>query len=165
MTYPTRTGLALALLAVTAFGACQTESDAPSTPGPTALDASVDPLDGKPSSEDPLADAAVVVDFASTEFPPSVRKLGFNAQWNESEPADFEAIRSAAESAAPIAGGLVETKYGPSDILGATSTVGPAPLFFRTSGMVVTRADADLTALRQAVKAGGLINLLVRSQL
>lgn len=107
-----------------------------------------------------LPTVTVVVDFASTAFPPSVRKLGVNAQWNESNPTDFTAIDVASAIGAPMVAGLVETKYGPSDVPGPTSTLGPDPLFFRDGGNVETRTDADLTALRAAVRDGGMINLL-----
>lgn len=107
-----------------------------------------------------LPSASVSVDFATTEFPPSARKLGFNGQWNESDSADFEAITAAGEIAAPIVAGIIETKYGPKDVPGPTSTLGPSPLFYRENGTVKTRTDNDLTSLRQAVKSAGMVNLL-----
>lgn len=112
-----------------------------------------DPADGRPEG--------VTVDFAAPAFPALTRKVGFNSSWNSVDQSDLDADANADVMGAPIASGLIETKYGPQDFAGDPASVfQPDPLFYRDqAGALQTRAGANLATLRQHV-TGGMLNFV-----
>jgi hypothetical protein len=127
------------------------------------------PPDGGPSSQpDAAADgasgpaASITVDFTTALYPALTRKLGFNTNWNTVGGQDLAAADVAAAAGVPIVSGLVETKLGPGDFPGDTSSVFyPQPLFYRDGqGAIQSRTSPNLSTLRQRVHAGGMVNFL-----
>ncbi len=108
---------------------------------------------------EPASGAQIRIDLGAFQFPPTIRRWGFNAEWNEEDPEDQAATVVAEGALSPMVGGLVETKWG-TNKFGATSTHGPDPLFFRVNGKVRTRTDENLTNLRAPVGSAGMLNFL-----
>ena len=107
----------------------------------------------------------IAVDFTSTNFPPLLRKFGYNEEWTEEDAADQAAITAAAAVNAPMIAGLIETKTTSAQgTLASTMSVGGTarlPVFYRDGGGVVqARLDENLASLRSPLKAQGMQNFL-----
>lgn len=98
--------------------------------------------------------AQAVLDFKTSQYPPWVNKIGYNAFWNRVEQSELEQVEMGARYRMPVAAGLVElVNIDPQ----AGGYADPLPPFVRSGSSIAVNLQTGYQALRRKLRDNNII--------